>query len=105
MIRIEVLSLLLRGYFPKEWSFCYNTFSFVLQAKKMLTMTLKVKSFKSVLQSISKSCNSSLGLSLLKQYVKMAKCLLVNETSINSYFTLSPPIFFKFANEYGESSS
>ena len=92
MIRIEVLSLLLRGYFPKEWSFCYNTFSFVLQAKKMLTITLKVKSFKSVLQSISKSCNSSLGLSLLKQYVKMAKCLLVNETSINSYFTLSPHI-------------
>lgn len=56
----------------------------------MLTMTLKVKSFKSVLQSISKSCNSSLGLSLLKPYVKMAKHLLVNETSINSYFTLPP---------------
>ena len=39
MIRIEVFSLLQRGYFPKEWSFCFNTYSCALQVKKMLTVT------------------------------------------------------------------
>lgn len=94
MLRFEVFSLLQRGYFPKELPFCFNTFSFALQAKEMLTTNFRGvnNTFKPELLSIPRGETARRDLALLNPcgFFKLVKCLFDNETSINSYFPSSP---------------